>query len=281
MVFITADSGEGYITVENNAGDRNDLDPWHDGNGLVEAVAQAGKPTVVVVNTVGVIILERILAQPNVVAVVWAGLGGQESGNALADVIYGAYSPSGKLPYTIAKDPADYGTAAKPGDDDYAEGLYIDYRHFDRAGIEPRYEFGFGLSYTNFDFADLTVAVDAPSGPVTGAIAPGGVAALFETVGTVTAAVSNTGKAAGAEVAQLYITYPDYAPETPPRQLRGFAKVPLEPGTSGTATFTLRRKDLAYWDVAGQQWVVPQGEFKVVVGASSRDGKLEGAFTVA
>lgn len=97
---------------------------------------------------------------------------------------------------------------------------------------------------------------------------------------TVTATISNTGEVPGAEVAQLYITLPPSAPESPPRQLRGFAKLPLAAGESGTATFNLRRKDLSYWDVGAQQWVVPEGEFGVAVGASSRDIRLEGTITV-
>ena len=136
-----------YITVEDNEGDKNDLDPWHNGNDLVKAVAAANKKTIVVVHSTGPVILESVLAQPNVVAVVWAGIPGQESGNALADVLYGDVAPSGKLPYTIAKKESDYGTEwiAGGGDDEYPEGIFIDYRHFDHDDIEPRYEFGFGL----------------------------------------------------------------------------------------------------------------------------------------
>lgn len=145
IVVITSDSGEGYITVEGNAGDRNNLDPWHSGNQLVQAVASANKNTIVVVHSVGPIILESILALDGVKAVVWAGLPGQESGNALVDILYGLTNPSGKLPYTIAKTAGDYGTAIQRGDDSFGEGLYIDYRHFDKSGISPRYEFGFGL----------------------------------------------------------------------------------------------------------------------------------------
>lgn len=145
IVFITSDSGEGYITVENNLGDRNDLDPWHNGNELVKAVAAASDNVIVVVHSVGPVILETVLAQPNVKAIVWAGLPSQENGNALVDILYGDASPSGKLPYTIAKSVDDYGTKVVSGDDDFKEGLYVDYRKFDRDGTEPRYEFGFGL----------------------------------------------------------------------------------------------------------------------------------------
>jgi beta-glucosidase len=150
IVVITADSGEGYITVEGNVGDRQNLDPWHNGNQLVQAVAAANKNTIVVVHSTGPIILETILNTPGVRAVVWAGLPSNENGNALVDVLYGLTSPSGKLVYTIAKRPEDYGTNVVRGDDNFSEGLFIDYRHFDNAEIEPRFEFGFGLCKSTF-----------------------------------------------------------------------------------------------------------------------------------
>ncbi|OBT87077.1 hypothetical protein VE02_05029 [Pseudogymnoascus sp. 03VT05] len=275
LVFINADSGEGYITVEGQAGDRADLDPWHNGNGLVEAVANVNKNTIVVIHSVGPLILEKILALPNVVAVVWAGLPGQESGNGLVDILYGSKSPSGKLPYTIAKQASDYGTSVRSGDDDFSEGLYIDYRHFDQAGIEPRYEFGFGLSYTTFGYSDLTTTyTDKTEGSTT--TAPGGAEGLYDTVVTVTAKITNSGTVEGAEVAQLYIGLPSTAPPTPVRQLRGFSKINLAAGESGTVTFNLRRKDLSYWDTDAQKWVTPTGDFTVSVGASSRNLALKG-----
>lgn len=145
IVVITSSSGEEYLTVEGNPGDRNNLDPWHNGTELVAAVAAANNNTIVVVQTVGAIILEDILALPGVKAIVWAGLGSQECGNALVDILYGSTNPNGKLPYTIAKAASDYGTSLAPNDDSFPEGLYIDYRHFDQNDITPRYEFGFGL----------------------------------------------------------------------------------------------------------------------------------------
>ncbi|KAL3481343.1 glycosyl hydrolase family 3 N terminal domain-containing protein [Aspergillus californicus] len=281
IVFITSDSGEGYITVEGNAGDRNNLDPWHDGNALVQAVAQTDTPTIVVVHSVGPIILETILAEPNVVAIVWAGLPGQESGHALVDVLFGDTSPSGKLPYSIAKSEEDYGAVwTTELTDTFTEGLFIDYRHFDQSGISPRYEFGFGLSYTKFEYSNLHIAIVATPGPTTGEVIVGGAADLFEDIGVISAYVRNTGRTSGAEVAQLYIGYPDSAPSTPPKQLRGFDKFHLVAGESGQAIFELTRRDISYWDVVSQKWVVPTGEFKVYVGSSSRDIRLTGRFTV-
>ena len=158
-VLATTNTLFSYLTVEGNAGDRNNLDPWHNGNELVKSVAAANKNVIVVVHSVGPIILETILAQPSVKAIVWAGLPGQESGNALVDVMYGTTSPSGKLPYTIAKQPSDYGAGWNSAlVDNFVEDLFIDYRHFDKNGIAPRYEFGYGLSYTTFNYSGLRLA---------------------------------------------------------------------------------------------------------------------------
>lgn len=146
MVFINSDAGEEYLVVEGNVGDRNDLNPWHNGNELVAAAAAQSDNVIVVIHSVGPLIMESILSNPSVKAIVWAGIPGQESGNGLVDVIYGSHAPSGKLPYTIAKKPEDYSSdIVYDLVDNFSEGLYIDYRHFDNAGITPRYEFGFGL----------------------------------------------------------------------------------------------------------------------------------------
>ncbi|KAI1206010.1 glycoside hydrolase family 3 protein [Annulohypoxylon truncatum] len=279
IVFITSDSGEGYITVEDNAGDRNNLDPWHNGNDLVKAVAAANDNVIVVVHAVGPVILETVLAQPNVKAIVWAGLPSQENGNALVDILYGDANPSGKLPYTIAKSADDYGTSVVPGNDDYKEGLFVDYRRFDQDGIEPRYEFGYGISYTNFTYSDIFVDGRPTSGPATGAIISGGPADLWETVLTVTVTITNTGEVQGAEVAQLYVGFPESA-ATPPKQLRGFEKLALEPGAKDNVAFELKRRDISIWDTEKQSWIVPAGTFNISVGSSSRDIRQTGTLEV-
>ncbi|KAL6796240.1 family 3 glycoside hydrolase [Trichoderma sp. SZMC 28013] len=281
IVFITADSGEGYITVEGNAGDRNDLNAWHNGTALVQAVAGSNSNVIVVVHSVGAINLETIVALPQVKGIVWAGLPSQESGNALVDILWGDVNPSGKLVYTIAKSPNDYNTRIVSGDDSFSEGLFIDYKHFDDAGITPRYEFGFGLSYTKFNYSRLSVLSTAKSGPATGAVVPGGPSDLFQNVATVTVDITNSGQVTGAEVPQLYLTYPSSAPRTPPKQLRGFAKLSLTAGQTSTATFNIRRRDLSYWDTSSQKWVVPSGSFGISVGASSRDIRLTGSLSVS
>ncbi|KAK8043471.1 glycosyl hydrolase family 3 N terminal domain-containing protein [Apiospora rasikravindrae] len=174
IVFANADGGEGFISSDGVRGDRPDLFLQKGGDDLILAVAKdcgGGKGEVlVVIHTVGPVIMEKWIEHPNVKAVVLANLPGQESGNALADVILGHISPSGHLPWTIGKSLADYGEGAQvmylPNgvvpQQDFKEGLFVDYRHFDKYSIEPRFEFGFGLSYTNFNFSPLDLKVIKP-----------------------------------------------------------------------------------------------------------------------
>ncbi|KAI0757179.1 beta-glucosidase [Daedaleopsis nitida] len=282
FVFITADSGEGYITVENNAGDRNDLNAWHGGDALVKQVAGANTNTIVVVNSVGPILLEQWIDHPNVTAVVWSGLPGQEAGNSLVDVLYGAYNPSGRLPYTIAKQATDYSTQIITSGSGivpipYNEGLFIDYRHFDQASIAPRFEFGFGLSYTTFDYSNLKIT-GSTSGGTRQANGPGAALDpwLHDPVVTVTFTLKNNGSVAGAEIPQLY-TSPPASGKSAPFNLKGFDSVFLAPGQSTTVSMTLSRLDFSVWDVVSQSWQIPSGATGISVGASSRDLRLKGS----
>ncbi|KAH9055806.1 beta-glucosidase [Lactarius deliciosus] len=302
IVFLQSDSGEAYITVDGNEGDRhfnvpphrNNLTAWHNGDALVKAVAAQNKNTIVVVNSVGPLILEPWIDHPNVTAVVWAGLGGTETGNALVDILYGAVNPSGRLPYTIAKSPSDYSAQLVTGGTDdeivnitYSEGLFIDYRHFDAANIAPRYEFGFGLSYTTFEYSSLSISPVV--GGQDGALEANWVAgkASPQVVGSSTAlwlhrpafsvsfTVKNTGAVAGMEIPQVYLHFPARAGE-PPSVLRGFTDVDLQPGQAQSVTITLSRYDLSIWDVVSQSWIRPSGSYSLSVGASSRDFRLKG-----
>jgi beta-glucosidase len=167
----------------------------------------------------------------------------------------------------------------------------IDYRHFDYSNITPRYEFGFGLSYTTFSVSNLQVSktggMVAAYPPSLGSkpAPPGGNAALYNVVATVQVDVKNTGNVAGAAVPQLYVGFPanpdgDSSP-TPVKVLRGFEKTDsLKPGQSVTVKFDLRRKDLSAWDVMKQQWGIPSGDFKLWAGQSSRDLPLTDTLSV-
>ncbi|KAL8937232.1 MAG: hypothetical protein Q9211_003789 [Gyalolechia sp. 1 TL-2023] len=169
IVFINSDSGEGFETWDSVHADRNDLFAQKGGDKLVQRVARGcgkGKSdTIVVVHAVGPVVLERWVDLPGVKAVLLANLPGEESGHALADVLFGDVDASGRLPYTVGKSLSDYGPGGQilyyPNgvvpQQNFDERLYIDYRHFDKEGTTPRYEFGFGLSYTTFTISNLTM----------------------------------------------------------------------------------------------------------------------------
>lgn len=166
IVFVNSDSGEGYIAVDSNVGDRNNLTLWQNGDAVISAVAAESNNTIVVVHSVGPVILDDYANNPNVTAILWAGVPGQESGNSIVDILYGKVNPSAKLPFTIGANRTDYGTDIlyTPNYDvpqiNYKEGSFIDYRAFDKYNVTPTYEFGFGLSYTTFEYSDLKVTAN-------------------------------------------------------------------------------------------------------------------------
>lgn len=166
IVFLSADSGENYITVDGNPGDRlvAQLSAWYSGDTLVQDAAATFSTVVVVVHTVGPIIMDAWIDLPSVKAVLVAHLPGQEAGSALVDILFGDYSPSGHLPYTIPHNYSEYPESVYLIDqpfgqiqDQFLERMYIDYRHFLQANITPRFPFGYGLSYTTFNFSDATL----------------------------------------------------------------------------------------------------------------------------
>lgn len=294
LVFINAMATEGW-----------DRDGLHDdfSDGLVLHVASRCANTIVVIHTVGIRLVDQWIEHPNVTAVLIAHLPGQDAGEALVSILYGEVSPSGKLPYTVAKNESDYGPwgyePCMPANKtdrfpqcDYSEGVYIDYRHFDAKGVAPRFEFGFGLSYTTFSYDSPTVSPAAfglasrQQKPIVGSIAvkvDGGSSSssssssLWDVVTKVSITITNKGIIIGEEIAQLYVGIPHGAPE---KQLRGFEKVKLAPGQQARVVFDLTRRDLSVWDVVSQRWVLQRGEYKMYVGASSRDIRWQGTFTV-
>jgi len=271
--------------------DRLSLDTDWNGNGVVESVASYCNNTVVITHSSGINNLPWT-DHPNVTAILAAHYPGEESGNAIVDILYGRVNPSAKLPYTIALDKDDYNAlpiTAVNSTDPYAwqanfdEKLEIDYRYFDAHNISVKYEFGFGLSYTTFELAnmDIVQASNATSAIAQQqTVAPGGNPALWEYLYTVTVNLTNTGSLSGAAVPQLYISMPSSVPNTPPKQLRGFEKVSLDAGASSSVRFNLMRRDLSYWDIVQQDWVLPAGDFGLSLGFSSRDIKLTSSITV-
>jgi beta-glucosidase len=166
LVFVNADAGEGYISVDGNEGDRKNLTLWKQGDELIKNISAICNNTIVVMHTAGPVLVTDWYQNDNVTAILWAGLPGQESGNAIVDVLYGHYNPGGKLPFTLGPTRESYGTDLlyEPNNgqfgapqDAFSEGVFIDYRAFDKRNITPIYEFGFGLSYTTFSYSNLVV----------------------------------------------------------------------------------------------------------------------------
>ena len=247
-------------------------------------VANNCSNTIVVIHNAGVRLVDQWIEHPNVTAVIFAHLPGQDSGRALVQLLYGVQSPSGKLPYTVAKNEFDYivptpdlpqGEYQLFPQSDFSEGVFIDYRDFDRKNITPRYEFGFGLTYTTFEYSDLTVeVVGNTSRYATGPVIEGGIAGLWDVVAKVSVVVTNTGGVDAAEIAQLYVNVGSV------KQLRGFAKVDVPVGGSVPVEFDLLRRDLSEWNVEEQTWVLDADSYEVLVGSSSRELPLQGKLIV-
>ncbi|KAG6861072.1 hypothetical protein C0995_004170 [Termitomyces sp. Mi166 len=226
LVFVNASvgldldlmSGElgPYDIVVGNQGDRNDLDLWWKGRSLVEGVAAVSHNTVVIVHSVGPVHMPWSM-HPNITAIIYAGAPGEQTGPSIVDVLYGKYNPSGRLPFSIADSESDYGTTIVYNslgfpEIQYTEKLLLDYRYMDSNGIIPRFEFGFGLSYTTFAYSALSIYASGTSKVI-----------KFR--------VTNAGAFAGAEKPQLYLGYPSSAGE-PSKVLRGFDEVFLDIGAS-------------------------------------------------
>lgn len=251
----------------------------------VESTASMCPNTIVIVHGPGVVAMPWT-DNENVTAILHAHYPGEETGNSLVDVLWGAKEPSGRLPYSIPRKQSDYGppivnlTQTASGRDDWQadfnEGQLIDYKHFDANNISALYEFGFGLGYTDFEMggsldievgSGLSARADASKG-----IAPGGLEDLWTPIATVTVEVTNTGSRSGSTVPQLYVSFPqDTTPEgTPVKVLRGFEKVILEAGETRQVEFKLLRRDLSFWDQGCKRWLIPEGTFTFMAGFSSR-----------
>jgi beta-glucosidase len=255
-------------TIESEDFDLKSLDLPAGQDDLIEAVTKANKNTVVVINAGGPVIMSRWISQVPALLDMWYG--GQEGGNAIADVLFGEANPSGKLPVSFVKqlqDSPSYGNY--PGENlrvKYAEGIYVGYRFFDKEKKEPLFPFGYGLSYTKFDYQDLKLSTDkvAPGQPV-----------------EVSLRVRNSGSRSGAEVVELYLHDAHSKVDRPLQELKGFRRVVLEPGGTQVVTFTLDRSAMSYYSTEKKDWVAEPGQFDVLVGSSSRDIKLKGSFNLA
>ena len=253
--------------------DRRDLSlPAHQDE-LIARIVEANPRTVVVLIAGSPVDMTSWLAKTPAVLQAWYG--GSEAGNALASVVFGDVSPSGKLPCTFPKALADSPAHAAglarqfPGEGGkvwYDEGLLVGYRWNDAKAVEPLFPFGHGLSYTRFQYADLqpklTAGADGPSA-------------------TLAMQLTNAGEREGAEVVQVYVRPVKPPVVRPEKELKAFAKVLLEPGETKTVTLALGPRAFAYYDPAAKGWRVAAGRYDLLVGASSRDIRLTGSVQVA
>jgi beta-glucosidase len=251
---------------ESEGFDRPDIDLVGQQNELIARVAAANRRTIVVLNTGSPIAMPWL---EQVAAVVEAWFPGQECGNAIADVLFGDVNPSGKLPQTfparLEDNPAYVNYPGENGKVRYGEGLFVGYRYYEKKKIAPLFPFGFGLSYTTFTYDNLRLSASA--------IGPN------ETL-EVQVDVTNTGERAGKETVQLYVRDRQSRLHRPDKELKGFAKVLLEPGERQTVSLTLGRQALAYYDDLAQAWVAEAGVFEVLVGSSSQTIQGKASFTL-
>jgi beta-glucosidase len=246
--------------AESEGFDRTHIELPADQLQVVDALAELGKPVIVVLANGSVVQLSTWEHKPAAILECW--LSGQAAGGAIADLLLGRANPSGKLAETIPLRLEDNSSFLNfPGDSGvvhYGEGIFIGYRAYDKCNQDVSYPFGFGLSYTSFEISDVQVEVN-------GSVAGGDLAVV------VSATVTNTGRVAGAEVVQIYVRDVESTANRPVRELAGFRKVALESGESQTVTITVPERAFAFWSTQWSRWAVEAGEFEIAVGTSSRD----------
>ncbi len=291
---MAAASDAAIITIGRNSGEGRDRKSG-DGDftlsdrelemikNVSEAFKEKGKETVVILNVGGVVETASWKDFPDAILLAWQG--GQETGNSIADILKGKANPSGKLAVTFPVSYEDVPSAATfpgkelpsdtpendrmggfmrsvPAEDIYEDGIYIGYRYYNTFGVKTSYEFGYGLSYTTFEYSNMQLS-----------------SAKFNGKLTVTVDIKNSGKVAGKEVVELYLNAPGNKLDKPSEELKGFAKTNLlQPGQSQTLNFILDARNLASFDPALSAWIAEAGTYIVKIGASSVDIKQTGSF---
>ncbi len=237
---------------------------------LIRQISAVNKNVIVVLNAGGNVDMNPWIEK--VPAVLHGWYPGQEGGVALAQILFGDFSPSGKLPASFERswedNPASHSYYPDKGGShvQYSEGIFLGYRHYDRSSTKPLFAFGYGLSYTTFAYSNLSVT------PQMGDL-NNPVVVSFE--------VRNTGQREAAEVAELYVGDSHARVPRPVKELKGFAKVNLKPGETRRVTLELNRRAFSYYDVEKHDWSADPGDFAILVGGSSDNLQLRGKFTLA
>jgi beta-glucosidase len=282
IVFVKATSGEEFVAIRQSIGDRRDLDVWYNGNELINKVCEVNNNVIVVINAPATV---NVPWKDKVKAIIFSGFPGAESGNAIADIIFGKENPSGHLPFVWGKledyppstnyplenltvvnktsgetykDVYRYDGVGSVGNNDnkpghereqynYSEGLYLGQRWFNKKGTKAIYPFGHGLSYTTFEYSDLSVSMNKE-----------GLTAEFK--------VTNTGDVKGKAVPMMFLTFPESIGDYPEYIFKGFEKVEIEPGETETVKILADDHALSYFNVDENKYVrVKEGEIKVYI----------------
>ncbi|MBE3139980.1 MAG: glycoside hydrolase family 3 C-terminal domain-containing protein, partial [Thermoplasmata archaeon] len=262
VVLVASLNGE----WESEGFDRADMNLPGAQNELIERVSKANKNTIVVLNVGSPVEMPWIEKVP---AVIQLWYNSQEQGNALADILFGDENPSGKLPTTfpvrLQDNPAYINYPGENGKVQYGEGIFVGYRYYDKKGVAPLFPFGHGLSYTTFKYSNLHM--------IKRSITP-------DQTLTVKVDLTNTGKVLGKEIVQLYVRDIQSTFARPEKELKAFDKVELKPKQTKTVKFTLNREAFWYFDTIKNAWSTEAGDFEILIGASSRDIRLNGNVTL-
>jgi beta-glucosidase len=266
VIYVGGLNHKGGFDCE--GGDRKNLELPASQDKLLKKIVRANPRTVVVLIGGGAVEMDDAWLS-RVPALLYAWYPGMEGGNAIANVLFGDVNPSGKLPCTFPKRLADspaHALDAYPGEKGtvvYKEGLLVGYRWYDARNIEPLFPFGYGLSYTHFAYHNLVFVPNRT---------PMGVPL------TIQFDIANTGGRAGAEIAEVYVQPVNPVVPRPVRELKGFVKVFLQPGETRNVSVTLDESAFSYYDVGTRSWIAAKGDYKILVGPSSRDLPLTGDF---
>ncbi|MFC1777610.1 beta-glucosidase [Pseudomonadota bacterium] len=254
------------LHYESEGIDRTHIDMPASHNRLISEIAKVQKNTVAVL-TNGSAVTMPWVKQVNGVLETW--LAGQAGAGGIADVIFGKVNPSGKLaetfPAKLEDTPAFFNFPGEQGEVLYGEQIFVGYRYYDKKKIEPLFPFGFGLSYTDFEYSELVFS---------------GANITDKTGLEVSVKISNTGDVAGKEIVQLYLSDIQSSLQRPEKELRKFKKIALEPGEEKTVTFQLDGRDFSYYDAIRKMWIAESGEFVVSAASSSRDIRLSQSVTL-
>lgn len=259
-------AGTNY-TYESEGYDRKDLSLPNEQDELINQIADANKNTIVVLTTGSPVLMDKWIDKVDGLIEAW--FAGEQAGNAIAEILIGETNPSGKLPMTFPKrweDCSAFNTYKKEdGTTRYEDGIYIGYRHFEKTKIEPLFPFGYGLSYTTFEYSGINLSSKEIDN---------------NDKLTISLKLKNTGRSKGSEVVQLYINDLQSSVDRPVKELKAFKKVSLNPGEEKVVELTIDQNALSFFDTHKKMWIAEPGKFEVLIGSSSKDIKLKDTFNL-